>query len=79
MIIDSRFGGQTLDAELTNVGQADAPDVLQAEVEAEQAGIDCTQAQRAFIGAFYTLASVSGKPELPVSPLNGDLEQRAAD
>lgn len=59
---------------LANVGQADAPDVLQAEVEAEQAGIDCTQAQRAFIGAFYTLASVAGKPELLVTPLNGDLE-----
>jgi outer membrane protein, heavy metal efflux system len=59
---------------LANVGQADAPDVLQAEVEAEQAEIDYTTAQRAFIAAFYALAAVTGKPELPVCLLKGDFE-----
>ena len=34
--------------QLANVGQADAPDVLQAEVEAEQAQVDYTAAQRTY-------------------------------
>ncbi len=59
---------------LANVGQADAPDVLQAEVEAEQAEIDNATAQRAFIAAFYSLATLAGKPQIPVSPLKGDLQ-----
>jgi cobalt-zinc-cadmium efflux system outer membrane protein len=59
---------------LANVGQADAPDVLQAEVEAEQAEIEHSTAQRAYIADFYTLAAIAGKPEIPVSPLKGDLQ-----
>lgn len=59
---------------LANVGQADAPDVLQAQVEAEQARIDYMQAERGFIAAFYTLIAIVGKPELPLSPLKGDFE-----
>jgi cobalt-zinc-cadmium efflux system outer membrane protein len=60
--------------QLANVGQADAPDVLQTEVEAEQAKVDYTTAQRMFLQAFHVLAALAGKPELPVSPLEGDLE-----
>ena len=60
--------------QLANVGQADAPDVLQTEVEAEQAKVDYTMAQRSFMQAFHILAALVGKPELPVSPLQGDLE-----
>ena len=60
--------------QLANVGQADAPDVLQTEVEAEQAKVDYTTAQRTFLQAFQILAALVGKPELPVSPLQGDLE-----
>jgi len=60
--------------QLANVGQADAPDVLQAEVEAEQAGVDYTTAQRTFVQAFRAIASVVGKPELELRPLDGDLE-----
>jgi cobalt-zinc-cadmium efflux system outer membrane protein len=44
--------------QLANVGQADAPDVLQAEVEAEQAEIDYTVAQRMFIQKFKSLAAL---------------------
>jgi len=47
---------------LANVGQADAPDVLQAEVEAEQAEIDYTVAQRMFIQKFKSLAALTGNP-----------------
>jgi cobalt-zinc-cadmium efflux system outer membrane protein len=48
--------------------------VLQAEVEAEQAQIDYTTAQREYIQAFHSLAALVGKPELMVSPLEGDFE-----
>jgi cobalt-zinc-cadmium efflux system outer membrane protein len=60
--------------QLANIGQADAPDVLQAEVEAEQARVDYINAQRNYLEAFRTLAILCGKPELPVTPLEGDLE-----
>jgi cobalt-zinc-cadmium efflux system outer membrane protein len=60
--------------QLANVGQADAPDVLQAEVEAEQAAIDYLAAQRTFIQQFRTLAAVVGQPDLAIGPLEGDLE-----
>lgn len=62
--------------QLANVGQADAPDVLQAEVEAEQAQLECITAQRTFIQDFHRLADISGNPQLRLSPLEGHLEQR---
>ena len=55
---------------LANVGQADAPDVLQAEVEAEQAEIDYTVAQRIFIQRFKSLAALAGNPTAEVAPLD---------
>jgi outer membrane protein, heavy metal efflux system len=60
--------------QLANVGQADAPDVLQAEVEAEQAKVDYTTAQRTFLQSFRALAALVGNPEMTVGPLQGDLE-----
>ena len=59
--------------QLANVGQADAPDVLQAEVEAEQAKLDYTTAQRTYLQSFRSLSALVGKPEIPASPLQGDL------
>lgn len=61
--------------QLANVGQADAPDVLQAEVEQEQAQVEYTTAQRTYIQEFRSLAALVGKPGLPVAPLAGNLEQ----
>lgn len=61
--------------QLANLGQADAPDVLQAEVEREEAKIDYADAQREYLRRFAMLAAVSNQPNLPVSPLEGDLEQ----
>jgi len=57
--------------QLANVGQADAPDLLQAEVEDEQAKIDYETAQRDFLADFGMLAALAGEPDLPVSPLEG--------
>jgi cobalt-zinc-cadmium efflux system outer membrane protein len=75
-----RLLGVALDAvetvhQLANVGQADAPDILQTEVESEQAKLDYEAEQREYLAAFHVLASRAGKAELPVSPLKGDLEQ----
>jgi cobalt-zinc-cadmium efflux system outer membrane protein len=60
--------------QLANVGQADTPDVLQAEVEAEQATLDYEIAQRAYVQEFRVLAARTGKPDLPIAELKGDLE-----
>ncbi|MGI8770006.1 MAG: TolC family protein [Acidobacteriaceae bacterium] len=80
VVLRQRLLHVTLDAvetvhQLANVGQADAPDILQAEVEAEQAKVDFVRAQRQLIQDFSMLAAVANRPELPVSPLQGDLEQ----
>ena len=74
-----RLLGVALDAvetvhQLANVGQADAPDILQTEVETERAKVDYLTAQRQYLQAFRTLAALAGKGDLPVSPLQGDLE-----
>ncbi len=61
--------------QLANVGQADAPDVLQSEVEAEQAQVDYTTAQRMFIQRFRSLSALAGNPQLPLAKLEGNLEQ----
>jgi len=60
--------------QLANVGQADAPDVLQAEVEAEQAQVEYMAAQRAYVRTFRSLAALVGKPDLELSPVQGDFE-----
>lgn len=59
--------------QLANVGQADAPDVLQTEVEAEQAKLDFARSQRQYLQAFNMLAAVTGEPRLPLALLEGDL------
>jgi cobalt-zinc-cadmium efflux system outer membrane protein len=61
--------------QLTNVGQADAPDVLQSEVEAERAKLGFAAAQRQYVGSFRQLAALAGNPDLPLALLDGDLEK----
>jgi cobalt-zinc-cadmium efflux system outer membrane protein len=60
--------------QLANVGQADAPDVLQAEVEAEQAQVEYMAAQRTYMQMFRGLSALVGKPDLELSPLQGGFE-----
>ena len=79
VVVRQRLVGLTLDAvetvhQLANVGQADSPDILQAEVEAEQAKIEFVTAQREFLQNFRMLAALSGQPDLPMTPLAGSLE-----
>jgi outer membrane protein, heavy metal efflux system len=59
--------------QLANVGQADAPDILQSEVEEEQAKLDYAASQRSFIQSFQMLAVLAGNATLPVTRLKGDL------
>ena len=78
VVVRQRLVGLALDAvetvhQLANVGQADSPDILQAEVEAEQAKIDFVTAQREFLQNFRMLAALSGKQDLTVTPLAGSL------
>jgi cobalt-zinc-cadmium efflux system outer membrane protein len=75
-----RLLGVALDAvetvhQLANVGQADAPDILQTEVETEQAKVDYVTAQRQYLQAFRTLSALAGNGSLPISPLQGELEK----
>lgn len=60
--------------QLANVGQADRPDVLQAEVEQQQVDIGLRIARQNLRSSWRTLAAVVGKPDLPQARLEGDLE-----
>ncbi len=61
--------------QLANVGQADAPDVLEAEVEAQQAELSVTMAEQNQQRVWKELATVVGNPALPLMRLAGTLEQ----
>jgi len=60
--------------QLANVGQADRPDVLQAEVERQQAKMNLRIAQSSLEAQWRVLAAVVGKPDLAMVPLEGSLE-----
>jgi len=60
--------------ELWNIGQADWPDVLEAEVEAHQAEMDLMSAQNRLEQAWELMAAVVGDPTLSPARLLGDLE-----
>ncbi len=60
--------------QLANVGQADRPDVLQAEVEQQQIHVSLRTAEQTLRSCWRTLAAVIGKPDLPQANLEGDLE-----
>lgn len=64
--------------QLFNVGQADQPDVLQAEVEAEQSKLAITVAEESQLRTWRSLAATVGKPDLPLTQLEGNLEETPA-
>jgi len=64
---------QTL-AELNNVGQADRPDLLVAELEARRADLGVTMAQNALDRTWRDIAAVLNQPGLQRGTLQGDLE-----
>ncbi|MCU1328761.1 MAG: TolC family protein [Bryobacterales bacterium] len=60
--------------QLANIGQADRPDVLQAEVEQQRADVGVRTEQQNLLAAWKSLAAVVGQPNLPLTRLEGDLE-----
>jgi cobalt-zinc-cadmium efflux system outer membrane protein len=60
--------------QLANVGQADAPDVLESEVEGQQAQLAVTLAEQNQQRIWKALAAVVGNPRLPMMKLEGKLE-----
>jgi outer membrane protein, heavy metal efflux system len=64
--------------QLANVGQADAPDVLQAEVEADQSKLEFVRAQRVYIQSYNELAAIAGDPHMPLALVKGDLNHPPA-
>jgi cobalt-zinc-cadmium efflux system outer membrane protein len=60
--------------QLANVGQADAPDVLESEVEGQQAQLAVTLAEQNQQRIWKALAAVVGNPRLPTMKLEGKLE-----
>src|SRR6202171_5130903 len=60
--------------QLVNVGQADAPDALASEVEAEQAQLAVTMAEQNQQRVWRALAAVVGNPRLSLMQLEGKLE-----
>jgi outer membrane protein, heavy metal efflux system len=60
--------------QLANIGQADRPDLLQAEVEQQLASVGLHSAEQGLTSLWRTLAAVVGNPGLPQAHLEGDLE-----
>jgi cobalt-zinc-cadmium efflux system outer membrane protein len=60
--------------QLMNVGQADQPDILQAEVEEQQADVSLRLAQQNLHASWQMLAATVGKPSLAPVSLAGDLD-----
>lgn len=62
-------------SELLNIGQADRPDYLESEIEAEQVEIELTGARTDLEQAWGLLTAAIGKPDLELKRLSGDLEE----
>ncbi len=65
--------------QLGNVGQTDQPDILQAEVEGEQAELAVVAAEQNQLRAWRALAATVGKPEMALTNLAGTLEDMPED
>lgn len=64
----------SISEELFNVGQADRPDLLEAEIEAERAELDLSSAVNDQERIWQILAAVVGNPSLKPTRLAGSLE-----
>ncbi|HEX4004394.1 MAG TPA: TolC family protein [Candidatus Acidoferrales bacterium] len=60
--------------QLQNVGQADQPDLLEAQVESDEADLAVTAAEHQQQSAWRMLAAIVGRPDLPPARLAGNLE-----
>src|ERR1700694_3392476 len=60
---------------LTNTGQADESEVLEAEVEAQRMRMSARMQENTLREEWRSLAAVIGQPEMPMATLAGDLEK----
>src|SRR5579872_534495 len=60
--------------ELANLGQADRPDVLAADIEAQRAELGVTLGQNALDQTWREIAAIVGQAGMASSPLEGDFE-----
>jgi cobalt-zinc-cadmium efflux system outer membrane protein len=60
--------------QLANTGQVDRADILQAELELHQAELGAATARQNLRMAWRLLAADAGNPELPQTPLEGDID-----
>jgi cobalt-zinc-cadmium efflux system outer membrane protein len=63
--------------ELANVGQANRPDLLQAQVGVQRSRVKLRAAENRFKRHWEGLLAVVGAPDLPIAGVAGDLEQDA--
>ena len=61
-------------SELANVGQADRPDLLAVDIEAQRLELGLVQARNALQRTWRQLAAVTGNPQMEPAALEGDLE-----
>lgn len=61
-------------SELANVGQADRPDLLAVDIEAQRLELGLVQARNALQRTWRQLGAVTGNPQLEPATLEGDLE-----
>lgn len=61
--------------EMANVGQANRPDVLQAQVSAQRQRIALRTAENRLRKSWQSLAAMVAAPQLPFSRVAGDIEQ----
>lgn len=60
-------------------GEASEPDVLQTEIQLDQANLVRRQSELALQGAWKKLAALTGRPEMAMIPLDGDLPASSND
>ena len=60
---------------LTNTGQADETEVLEAEVEAQRMRVAARMQENTLREEWRSLAAVIGQPEMPLATVAGDLEK----
>ncbi len=77
LLENAREGLKTTE-QLVNVGQANEPDKLQAQVEVHQAEVALRTAEARLRKDWVHLATVVGVPDLPQQPLTGQLEPDGA-
>jgi cobalt-zinc-cadmium efflux system outer membrane protein len=75
----TRLSGLAKDAvettqQLFNIGQADEPDLLQAQVEADEADLAVLVAEQEQRRAWRVLSAVVGKPAMALEQLEGNLD-----